>query len=114
MSILKLILTKKRESSSTELVKVDNKNKVLSKIDTSNRLVVIKGKKYFDILEDGNGRFRAKHVDGKYLWNTDHLFNGFENATKYNTLEECQAAAMRYVKGQQTNLVGTIEFIPNK
>lgn len=102
MGLLDKILGKK---PSTELVRTDQ--------PTSNpNTVILKGEKHFDIYEDGNGDFRAQHNSGMWLFDTNHLFNYYEDATKFNSLESCQERCMRYVKGQMKTNVGTIEFIP--
>lgn len=107
MSILNKLLGKK----STLPAIVENTTQTPLSSGTA---VVLKGEKHFTIYEDGNGKFRAQHKSGRWLFDRDHLFMDKESATKYYDLEGCQTACMTYIKGQMLTQVGTIEFIPSK
>lgn len=76
------------------------------------KLVVVKGEVHFEIFEDGNGEFRAKHKSGDWYQTEDHLASFFEYAHKFPSLERAQRAAMKYVLSRQLTKVGTVEFIP--
>lgn len=76
------------------------------------KLVVLKGEVHFEIFEDGNGEFRAKHKSGNWYQTEDHLASFFEYAHKFPSLEAAQRASMKYVLSRQLTKVGTVEFIP--
>lgn len=84
----------------------------LVKQEENPKLIVLKGEVHFEIFEDGNGEFRAKHKSGDWYQSKDHLASFFEYAHKFSSLEAAQSASMKYVLSRQLTKVGTVEFIP--
>jgi hypothetical protein len=75
--------------------------------------VVLKGKKIFDIYEDGNGQIRAKHKSGDWLRDRELLTNFYTIARKYSSIQSCHEDCEYYIKSHQLRKVGTVEFIPS-
>lgn len=107
MRILKKYFSKKEKN-------VDVSTTETSLITTTQEAVLVKGEKWFDIYEDGNGRFRAQYKDGNWLFTSLSLIYKYEYAEQFSTLETCQESAIHYINSRQLKKVGTIEFIPSK
>lgn len=76
--------------------------------------------KLFDIFQDGEGRFSAKHVTGdfwgKWLNNSSSglwILSGYEYRKRFKTIELCNSACEAFIKQREHNHVGTISFTPN-
>jgi hypothetical protein len=112
MGMLELLLGKKRKTDTVEQVTAVIKYPTEPVICETT--VVLKGKKEFDLYEDGNGYYRAQHHSGKWIQYGDHLCSYYEYAEKYRTLSAAQEAAIKWLKNHQLSHVGTIKFIPTK
>ena len=75
--------------------------------------VVVKGEKFFDIYEDGNGLIRAKHISGDWLKDSENLIDFYEFGRKFSSMKECHECAEYFIKSNQLRKIGTIEFIPS-